>query len=266
MSPTGSVRTENYFTPIYMESQETDHTNVNANQRTPTHEDTRYADLANVAAATATEVDAMEAGAEAAIAAELISRRAAEAEAAAVAEAAAAEAAAKVATNTASRLAAEEAAAAEAATEAKRAAEAAEAAAKAQEATAYAEADKNKQEALAVATAVAAAAAAAKATADEKAAATAVKEKGKIANESQKAKVAKGSTSGIPTIAQQALNNKLPPDHDDWELSKGDLPEESNLSGNIDLLEEYPEDQANSKKTKKTNTGKGKKGNLKPHA
>ena len=31
MGPTGSVRTENYFTPLYTESQEVDHTNVNAN-------------------------------------------------------------------------------------------------------------------------------------------------------------------------------------------------------------------------------------------
>ena len=29
-------------------------------------------------------------------------------------------------------------------------------------------------------------------------------------------------------------------------------------------MEEYPEDEADSKKTKKTNTGKGKKGNPKP--
>jgi len=36
------------------------------------------------------------------------------------------------------------------------------------------------------------------------------------------------------------------------------------LSGNKALLEEYPEDEANSKKTKKTNTGKGKTGNPKP--
>jgi hypothetical protein len=32
------------------------------------------------------------------------------------------------------------------------------------------------------------------------------------------------------------------------------------LSGNKALLEEYPEDEANSKTTKKNNTGKGKKG------
>jgi hypothetical protein len=30
--PTGSVYTENYFTPLYAESQATDHTNVNTNQ------------------------------------------------------------------------------------------------------------------------------------------------------------------------------------------------------------------------------------------
>ena len=61
------------------------------------------------------------------------------------------------------------------------------------------------------------------------------------------------------------MNNELPAkDHDDWELFEGDLPEGSNLSGNKALLEEYPEDEANSKKTKKTNTGKGLKGNLKP--
>jgi hypothetical protein len=60
MGPTGSVRAENYFTPLYTESQETDHTNVNANQRPPTHADTRDADLAVAAATAATEADAME--------------------------------------------------------------------------------------------------------------------------------------------------------------------------------------------------------------
>jgi len=38
------------------------------------------------------------------------------------------------------------------------------------------------------------------------------------------------------------------------------------LSSNKALLEEYPEDEANSKKTKKTNTGKGKKENPMPKA
>ena len=33
--PTGGFHTENFFTPLYTESQETDHTNVNTNQRTP---------------------------------------------------------------------------------------------------------------------------------------------------------------------------------------------------------------------------------------
>jgi len=62
------------------------------------------------------------------------------------------------------------------------------------------------------------------------------------------------------------MHNELPLDHDDWELSKGDPPEGSNPSGNKALLEEYTKDEGNSKKAKKTNTGKGKKGNLKPHA
>jgi len=31
MGPTGSVHTDNYFTPLYTETQETDHTNDNAN-------------------------------------------------------------------------------------------------------------------------------------------------------------------------------------------------------------------------------------------
>jgi hypothetical protein len=70
-----------------------------------------------------------------------------------------------------------------------------------------------------------------------------------------------GSISGIPTIAQQAQNTALPQDFDDWELSEGGRPDGSNPLGSKALLEEYPEDEANSKKTKKTNTRKGKKGN-----
>jgi len=72
--PTGSIRTENYFTPLYTESQETDHTNVNANQRPPIHEATRDEDLAAVAATAETEADDIEAEAAAANAAELIAR------------------------------------------------------------------------------------------------------------------------------------------------------------------------------------------------
>ena len=49
-------------------------------------------------------------------------------------------------------------------------------------------------------------------------------------------------------------------DHDDWELSEGDLPEGYNLSDNKALLEENPTNEANSKKNKNTDTGKGKKG------
>jgi hypothetical protein len=33
--PTGGFHTENFFTPLYKESQETGHTNVNTSQRTP---------------------------------------------------------------------------------------------------------------------------------------------------------------------------------------------------------------------------------------
>jgi len=51
----------------------------------------------------------------------------------------------------------------------------------------------------------------------------------------------------------------------DWELIEEEgLPGGgSNLSGNKALLDDYPEDEANSNKTRKTNTGKGKKGNSK---
>ena len=62
------------------------------------------------------------------------------------------------------------------------------------------------------------------------------------------------------------MTTELPQDLDDWDLSEGGLTEGSNLSGSKALLEEYPEDEANSKKTKKTNTGKGKKGNPTPKA
>ena len=93
-----------------------------------------------------------------------------------------------------------------------------------------------------------------------------MKGKGKTAKESQKDKEVGGSTIGTPIIAQQALNNDLPPDLDDWELSDGGLPDGPTLSGSKALLEEYPEDEANSKMTKKNNTGKGKKGNPTPKA
>ena len=54
-----------------------------------------------------------------------------------------------------------------------------------------------------------------------------------------------GSTSGTHTIAHHALNNDLPPEFDDWELSEGGLPEGSTLSGSKALLDEPPEDEAN---------------------
>jgi hypothetical protein len=50
----------------------------------------------------------------------------------------------------------------------------------------------------------------------------------------------------------------------DWELTKDGLPEESTHSGNKALLDEYPENETNSKKTKKTNTGKRKRATPSP--
>ena len=108
--------------------------------------------------------------------------------------------------------------------------------------------------------------AAAKAYVQAAAEAAASKDKEKKAKDAQKTKAAGGSKRGTATIAQHAQNTDLPPDLDDLELSEGGLLEVSTLSGSKALLEEYPEDEANSKKTKKTNTGKGKKGNPKPKA
>ena len=50
----------------------------------------------------------------------------------------------------------------------------------------------------------------------------------------------------------------------DWDLTNEDaLPEGSTLSGSKSLMDQHPEDEASSKKTKKTSTGKEKKGNPK---
>ena len=140
----------------------------------------------------------------------------------------------------------------------------AEAAAKAQEAAATAEAKKNRQEALKAAEAAEAAKAAAERQAA--AAAAAAKAKGKQAQEAQKDNAAGGSTSDTITIAHHALNNDLPPETDDWELSEGGLPEGSTLSGSKALLEDPPEDEADSKKHKKIDKGKGSKGDPTPTA
>jgi hypothetical protein len=71
---------------------------------------------------------------------------------------------------------------------------------------------------------------------------------------------------GAATLFQTAQGTALPSDMDEWELSEGGLPEGSTLSGSKALMEEYPEDEASSKKTKKPTTGKGKKGKPKPKA
>ena len=73
-----------------------------------------------------------------------------------------------------------------------------------------------------------------------------------------KAPVAEVGDSG-PTILQLAREAQLPLDAEDWELSEEGLPESSTLLGSKALLEDYPEDEANSKKPKKQNNGKGKK-------
>jgi hypothetical protein len=68
-----------------------------------------------------------------------------------------------------------------------------------------------------------------------------------------------GGDAGGSSAPRQARDVHLPLDTEDWELSEGGLPEGSTLSGSKALMEDYPEDEANSKKPKKPHTGKGKK-------
>ena len=75
-----------------------------------------------------------------------------------------------------------------------------------------------------------------------------------------------GSTSGTHPPEQVALNDDIPPVLDEWELSEGGLPEGSTMSGCKALLDGPPEDEADSKKHKKTNTGTGKRGKPTPKA
>jgi hypothetical protein len=107
---------------------------------------------------------------------------------------------------------------------------------------------------------VAAAAATAKPKDEAATAAAAAKAKDAKAKETQKAKAVGGSKRGTDTTKQHAHDGDIPHDLDEWELSEGGLPEGSTLSGSKALLDEYPEDEANSKNNKKPNTGKGKKG------
>ena len=78
MSPTGSVHTDNYFTPFYTETRETDHTNVNASQQLPTHGNTGDTDLGAAEVAATSNADDTEAEAATADAVDLIARLAAE--------------------------------------------------------------------------------------------------------------------------------------------------------------------------------------------
>ena len=97
------------------------------------------------------------------------------------------------------------------------------------------------------------------ATASKKAATTAAKKIERKGKAVQHAKAPGGTTGGNPATAQHALKATLPEDYEEWEISEGDVPEGSNLSGNKALLEDYPEDEANSRKNTKTNPGRGKK-------
>ena len=48
-----------------------------------------------------------------------------------------------------------------------------------------------------------------------------------------------------------------------WELNEEDLPANVSLPGSKAMLDDYPDDETTSKKTKKPRPGKGTKGNRK---
>jgi hypothetical protein len=71
---------------------------------------------------------------------------------------------------------------------------------------------------------------------------------------------------GNPTPPSNTTNPRVPAQEEDqqqdivdWDLTDA-LPKGLNLSDNKTLMEDYPEDETNSKKPQKTDTGKGKKG------
>ena len=78
--------------------------------------------------------------------------------------------------------------------------------------------------------------------------------------------------TNTPVPPNKPKNLRAPPQEEDqqqdivdWDLTDEDaLSKGSNLSGNKALMEDYPENETNSKKTKKTNTGKGKKATPSP--
>ena len=82
----------------------------------------------------------------------------------------------------------------------------------------------------------------------------------KAANVEKAAADVKRGTAYPRHLAQNEEQNQ---NDVDLELSVDGLPEGSTLSGNKAPMDDYSEDEANSKKTKKTNTSKGKKGNPK---
>jgi hypothetical protein len=275
--PNEGVHTENFFTPLHTDSQETDHTNIN-NAQPPTTTGTPDTGTTTTAATGAahteiptsvadTVAEAHQLGTDPpAPVAETVGTAAAdpavdlateEASGAMAAQAARPEVerteTEEAAMQEDSQTATEDAAAAAAADETARAAETVR-----QSAAAAAE-ERHRQEA-------AAAAAAAVAKAKAAAAAAAAKGKGKKGKGAQKGKTTGRNPGAATNIAQQALNTALPPSLDDWELSEGDLPEGATLSGSKALMHDYPEDEASSKQTKKTDTGKDKGGNPTPTA
>ncbi len=72
-------------------------------------------------------------------------------------------------------------------------------------------------------------------------------------------KTAKDTTTGNALPTHPAYTDDPNQEEIDWALSEIGFPGGSTLSGSNTLLEDYPEEEANSKKTKRTNTGKGKK-------
>jgi hypothetical protein len=84
------------------------------------------------------------------------------------------------------------------------------------------------------------------------------------ARAAQAAKAVAKARRGTAGPINPALDEDQHQDLVDWELADEEgLPEGSTLSGNKALMDNYPKDEASSKKTQKTNTGKEKKGNAK---
>ncbi len=78
-------------------------------------------------------------------------------------------------------------------------------------------------------------------------------------NATHTSKAANGMTTKSAKPTYPAHTDDPNQDEIDWELSENGLPEGSTLSGSKALLEDYPADEANSKKTKKTTPARKRK-------